>query len=231
MLWIINGLLYGFFTALYTMANQKYKLNGYLLGIWRGFGIAILFIPFLPLFPVPTSMYYWMLLIVQGLLIGFYDSHLFFASAKYGAGPTSRVMVLTTIVTTVIWWMITPHQFLKLFDDGTTFITLVLVIAGFTFSYWHMLSTPVNREVVSYMTPVIFALAFMSIITKDIAIHGSSTWAAITYYLSVSTFVSGCYNTFFYMYREKIPFRNLFTNVFSRTAVKAGLYIVSFSCA
>ena len=43
MLWIINGLIYGFFTALYTLVNQKYKMNGYLLGIWRGCGIAVIF--------------------------------------------------------------------------------------------------------------------------------------------------------------------------------------------
>ena len=32
MLWIINGLIYGFFTALYTLVNQKHKFNGYILG-------------------------------------------------------------------------------------------------------------------------------------------------------------------------------------------------------
>ena len=231
MVWIINGLLYGFFTALYTLVNQKYKLNGYLLGIWRGFGIAVFFIPFIPLFPVPHSMYYWTLLITQGLLIGFYDSHLFFASAKYGAGPTSRVMVLTTLITTVLWWLITPHEFIKLFDNGTVFITLILILFGFTLSYWQMLKSPVNKEIIIYMAPVILALAFMSIITKDISIHGSSTWAAMIYYLSVSTFVSGCYNTFFYIRREKVKAKDFFKNVFSPVAIRAGLYLISFSAA
>ena len=40
MLWIIDGLIYGFFTAVYTIFNQHYKLNAYLLGMWRGWGIA-----------------------------------------------------------------------------------------------------------------------------------------------------------------------------------------------
>ena len=48
MLWIIDGLIYGFFTALYTLVNQHYKFNGYLLGIWRGFGISFFFLPFSP---------------------------------------------------------------------------------------------------------------------------------------------------------------------------------------
>ena len=51
MLWIIDGLIYGFFTALYTLVNQHYKFNGYLLGIWRGFGISFFFLPFLFFLP------------------------------------------------------------------------------------------------------------------------------------------------------------------------------------
>ena len=87
MLWIIDGLIYGFFTALYTLVNQHYKFNGYLLGIWRGFGISFFFLPFLFFLPVPDDAYYYFLLIFQGFLIGVYDSHLFFASAPLpGAG-------------------------------------------------------------------------------------------------------------------------------------------------
>lgn len=52
MLWIINGLVYGFFSALYTMVNQDRKFNGYILGIWRGYGIALVFLPFLFFLPV-----------------------------------------------------------------------------------------------------------------------------------------------------------------------------------
>lgn len=231
MIWILNGLLYGFFTALYTLVNQKYKMNGYLLGIWRGFGIAAIFFPFTFLFPLPTSIYYWGLLIIQGWLIGFYDSHLFFATAQYGAGPTSRIMALTTLVTTVIWWLMTPHEFLKILQNGTVFITLILVIFGFTISYWWMLKDKITREISIYMAPVILALAFMSIITKDIAIHGSSTWSAITYYLTVSTFVSGIYNSYMYVIKEKLNLKNYFANVFSARTVRAGIYIVSFSAA
>ena len=73
MLWVIDSLVYGFFTAIYTLFNQHYKLNGYVLGIWRGFGISLVFMPFLYFFPVPESAYYWFLLIFQGLLIGVYD--------------------------------------------------------------------------------------------------------------------------------------------------------------
>lgn len=231
MIWVVNGLIYGFFTALYTLINQHYKLNGYLLGIWRGFGISICFAPFLVFFPVPQSAFYWLLLISQGWMIGFYDSHLFTASATYGAGPTSRVMALTAIVTTIMWWALTPSEFLKLFEEGTVFITLILIMFGFTFSYWQMQKSPVSKAVTKYMIPVMLALGGMSVITKGIAMHGTNIWASITYYLVVATFVSGVYNTYFYISREKPGFKGFFSNVFSKKAIKAGLYVITFSAA
>lgn len=57
MLWIIDGLIYGFFTAVYTIFNQHYKLNAYLLGMWRGWGIAFCFAPFLYFLGFPSSAY------------------------------------------------------------------------------------------------------------------------------------------------------------------------------
>ena len=229
MIWVINGLIYGFFTGLYTLVNQKYKLNGYVLGIWRGFGISICVVPFLYFYPLPTSAYFWCLMILQGLLVGFYDSHLFFASAKYGAGPTSRIMALTAIFTTIVWWAMTPQKFLLLVQNMPVFITLLLILFGFSISYWQMSKERISREVSNYMLPVVFVMSLMSVLTKELSIFMTDTWQSTVYYLVIVTFVSGCYNTYFYLKREKPSFDRFIKTVFSKIAIKAGVYLVSFS--
>lgn len=206
-------------------------MNGYLLGIWRGFGIAAIFFPFTFLFPLPQNFYYWGLLILQGWLIGFYDSHLFFASARYGAGPTSRVMAVTVLITTIIWWLMTPHEFDKILANKTVFSLLIFILLGFTVSYWLMLKDSITKEIIFYMSPVILALAFMSVITKDIAIHSSSSWSGIIYYLTVSTFVSGVYNSYLFVKKEKLDMSGYIRQVFSAPTRAAGLYIIGFSAA
>jgi len=229
MLWIINGLIYGFFTALYTMFNQHFRLNGYILGIWRGFGIFLVCLPAV-FFTAPQSgVYYWILLVSQGLMIGIYDSRLFFASAKYGAGPTSRFMSIVALVTTFIWWFITPDEFLQLLNNGTVFITLLLALFGFSFCYWQMVKSQISRQIAFYVLPAVFALAGMSIITKTIAIHSNSVWAALAYYLTVSTFVSGVYNTAMFIKTEKPSTTEFFQRVFAPKVVKSGFYLISFS--
>lgn len=232
MVWVINGLIYGFFTALYTLINQKYKMNAYLLGIWRGFGISFIFLPFLYFnFPWPQTAYHWGMLILQGLCIGYYDSHLFYASANFGAGATSRFLGLSALVTAVIWWGLTPQGFEHLIQDGSVFITLILVLFGFTVSCWFMFNDPISKPVIKYMIPVILALAIMSVITKELAINGSTVWPAITYYLVIPTFVSGCYNLFYYVRVEKPGFSGFFENVFNKKMIGVGIYLISFSAA
>lgn len=229
MLWVINGLIYGFFMALYTMVNQRHKFNGYVLGVWRGFGISLLFLPFLFFIPLQTDWRNWALLVLQGILIGVYDSHLFFSSAKYGSGPTSRLMVLSVLLTTVMWWILTPRLFIRLFEEENVFITLLLALSGFCVCYWYMMKSPVTRRAFWYMLPAVFALAGMSVATKEIAMMGQDVWDNILYYLVVATFVSGLYNAGLLIKSVKFDIVKSVHLVFAREVIKTGVYIVGFS--
>lgn len=226
MLWVINGLIYGFFTAVYMLFNQHYKINGYVLGIWRGFGICTLFLPLLPFYPVPHDWHYWLLLAVQGLCIGVYDSHIFFASAKFGAGPTSRFMAITVLLTTFAWWLITPQKFLLLLSEGDVVVTLILILCGFSFCYWQMFESKVSYRVAAYTFPAVSALAMMSIITKYIATEAHSLGQGLVYYLTVSTFVSGVYNAFGFARQKTV---RQWRDVFTKQTLKAGVYLILFS--
>ncbi len=231
MLWIINGLVYGFFMALYTLVNQRHKFNGYVLGVWRGFGISLIFLPFLFLVPLQTDVKNWTLLLIQGLLIGIYDSHIFFSSARYGAPVTSKLLVLSVLVTTLMWWAITPELFLKLAEQENVFITLLLTIFGFCVCYWYMLKSRITQNAFWYMIPAVLSLAGMSVATKEIATMGQDVWANILYYLVVSTFVSGVYNYILLIKNKHGNFVLIKNMIFNKEVVKVGIYIISFSAA
>ena len=95
-----------------------------------------------------------------------------------------------------------------------------------------MIRTKISRQTARYIMPAVFALAGMSIITKYIALGGSSVWQSIAYYLSVATFVSGCYNLKCYIqHRRNIIFKQKIDEVFSRRMWKIGGYLIGFSAA
>ena len=231
MLWIINGLVYGFFMALYTLVNQKHKFNGYVLGVWRGFGISILFLPFLFFIPLQQDIKNWILLIIQGILIGIYDSHIFFSSARYGASTTSKLLVLSVFVTIFMWWGVTPKLFVELLRQENVFITLLLVLFGFCICYWYMLKSKITQHAFYYMMPAIFSLAGMSVATKEIAMMGQDVWDNILYYLTVSTFISGMYNLIILIKNKHGNLLLVSNMIFDNNVVRVGIYIVSFSAA
>ena len=55
-----------------------------------------------------------------------------------------------------------------------------------------------NTSAEQYLYPAVFALALMSIATRYIALKGGTARAGIIYYLTISCFISGIYNTVMY---------------------------------
>jgi len=192
--WILLSLLYALTNAVYTTFNSKHHFNGYVLGIWRGFGISLLVSPLLFTVPLDIAADYFLILILQGIMIGIYDSHLFFATGKYGAHASSGFMATTVWVTALLWWSIDFEELERLMQQPVKLITLVLILCGFSVSYWQMMKVHISLKAEKYLYPAVFALALMSIATRYIALNGGSAYAGVVYYLTIACFVSGVYN-------------------------------------
>ena len=146
------------------------------------------------LVPPVTSASYYLILVIQGLMIGIYDSHLFFASGKYGSHASSGFMATCVLITVFLWWGIDFSELAALMRTPSRLITLMLILSGFSVSYWQMMKVRVSRAAEEYLYPAVFALALMSIATRYIALNGGTAYAGVVYYLTVACFVSGVYN-------------------------------------
>ena len=197
-MWILLSLVYAFTNAFYIAYNDKHHYNGYILGIWRGFGISLFTAPLLLFTPLHLPLSYLLILTIQGILIGIYDSHLFFASARYGSHACSGFMTTCVLITAFLWWGIEPNEFRLLLQTPRYFMLLMFVLCTYTISYWQMMKPHLNHEAELYLYPATFALSFMSIATRYIAIHGGTMSAGMIYYLTISCFISGIYNSFAY---------------------------------
>lgn len=194
MAWILLSLLYAVTNAVYLTFNGKHHFNGYVLGIWRGFGISLFISPLLFTVPMDIAADYFLILVMQGVMIGLYDSHLFFATSRYGAHASSGFMATTVWVTAFLWWSIDFEELRRLMEHPSRLLTLGLILCGFSVSYWQMMKVHVSLKAEKYLYPAVFALALMSIATRYIALNGGSSYAGVVYYLVVACFVSGVYN-------------------------------------
>ena len=228
MLWVITGLFYGLFMSFYTYINQNNKIDGHILGLWRGFGVAFVCFPLVLITPFETDFSFFFLLLIQGLLTGFYDSRLFSSSARFGAAGTSRILVLSILISMALWWGMHPAVFVDLWHrpivlGGIAFSVLLTIT-----SYLIMIKTPMTRQLVRYMMPAVFVWSFMSSLTQ-IIMQKHTLMEGIVYYLFYVTLISGFYNLYFYLKNQK-PTRTLFLQqVFNQKVMYIGFLIVLFS--
>lgn len=194
MLYVFLALIYALFNAVYLDYNSDKHFNAYVLGVWRGFGIAFFTLPFAFLISFDLSVTYFMVLVLQGLLIGVYDTHLFFASSKFGSKSCAGFMATSVLITAFMWWGIEYDEFVKLLDNTPKFLNTIFVLSGFSVCYWQMMKVYLSEKAESYLYPAVFALSLMSIATRYIALHGGEALHGVIYYLIVSCFVSGVYS-------------------------------------
>lgn len=230
MLWVFSGIFYGFFMSLYTFINQKYKINGYILGMWRGFGVTIISLPVFFLIPFEKKSFFYLLLILQGILTGLYDSSLFTATAKYGTRPTSKMLVFSVPLSLVLTWIVRKGSFGELWHTPISFFMIVLAVLGYMVCYYRMLKKKVCKELVFSILPAVIAWSVMSSLTYEIMNYNNIATGLI-YYLTIAMFVSGVYNLIFYFLtqRKAITWIYIKNNIFSQRVMNVGLLLVLFS--
>ena len=228
MIWIISGLFYGLFMSFYTYINQNNKINGYVLGLWRGFGVCFACFPLMLITPLEWDIVYFFMLILQGIMTGYYDSHIFFASARFGAAGTSRMLVFSILISMVLWWLIHPSVFLRLWDKPLILIGILIAVASAIICYWKMLKTPITKELAKFMIPVVIVWSLMSTLTQTIMQRHSLT-EGIVYYLFYVTLISGLYNLYYYIKTKHPSKEQALQDVFNPKVMNIGFLLVLFS--
>lgn len=230
MTWVITGLFYGLFMSFYTYINQKYKLNGYILGMWRGFGIMLVTFPIIFVEPFYFDPIYFILLTVQGLFIGYFDSRVFMASARFGAGGTSRTLVFSIVISTILWWILHPADFLVLWQRPWILLGIIAALSGTIISYLSITKDPFSKQLIKFMMPAVVVWSLMSTVNKEIMLrHQLET--GIGYYLVYSMFISGLYNLYIYASQGRKTKNRVLKEVFAPKVVQASFMLILFSIA
>lgn len=230
MTWVITGLFYGLFMSFYTYINQKYKLNGYILGMWRGFGIMLVTFPIIFVEPFYFDPIYFILLTVQGLFIGYFDSRVFMASARFGAGGTSRTLVFSIVISTILWWILHPADFLVLWQRPWILLGIIAALSGTIISYLFITKDPFSKQLIKFMMPAVVVWSLMSTVNKEIMLrHQLET--GIGYYLVYSMFISGLYNLYIYASQGRMSKNRVLKEVFAPKVVQASFMLILFSIA
>lgn len=221
--WVLPGLLYAFFNSVVIFVNEKFKMQPSLLGMYRGFGSALIALPF-ALFMVspPTDPWFWVFACIQGVMVGFFDYRIFAASSRYGASGTAMMTVLAIMLTIVVWWFIDFHRLLSLLHDPLVFLGIILSIVGCIGGYMKLAGRQLSKNLLRYMWPAIVTLTLMTLNSKNIVSKATLEQTTL-YYVFTIGLVGGLFNAAAYQFVDKKQDKGRFFKVFfSRRYLEGG---------
>lgn len=228
MFWFVYAILFAFFDAGTLTVNQRYRVDGYMLAAWRGFGVSLCALPFLFFVNLPIEWSFWLRAAMQGIFTGFLTSRLYNSVALFGAGATSRILVLSIVISALMWWGLHPEDFTALARNPALLIGIIASLAAAIYGYLRMSDHARSQGIVGYMALAVIVAAIISVNRKSLmALDGFL--AGNTIYFLVSMFVSGVYNSLAYFIKTKCSIREFFAVATEIRSVKSGGIIALLS--
>lgn len=199
-LWWIASFISSLFTAMYIYSSQVFKMPASLFMLYRGLGAGILMLPFIPCFPPIQNPYFYVFVIMQGLLCSYYDNRFFHAVGRFGAEMTSAIQPLSIGVTFIFWLLIFPHQMVELAHTPLRSSGIVLCLAGITASVLQLRKSKVGFQAFLYMLPCLFMTTMSDVLNKQSMHFGAeSLSSAVFYYIMIMSMIMGISNLWAYL--------------------------------
>ena len=190
--WHFGGVLMGMMQAAFFLVNSHFRVEPRLLMIWRGFGMALLMLPFLLFFrhELPEDPLFYAASISVGIAAGGFDRLIFQSALRFGAGVTSRLASLSVPVTFIFWLILHPES-IHLIMAKQYFWLLPLAFGGMILSVLMMGRDPVGRTAFISLIPLYFLSATLDVLNKTAMSHGGQTVAMYVCYIFLVSLFCG----------------------------------------
>ena len=196
-LWWLWATLCGITTGVMIYTNQICKMPSSLMMVYRGFFLFLFLTMFAVFFEAPKSPWFWVLGIIQGLIISYSDKKTFLCSRIFGGEITATIKPYAIAFIFIFWFVLKPQQLLDMFDDLPRFGTVVVCMLGVVLSLFMMKKKSVSNEAFKMLFPALICSVAIDINNKQITTIGSSVGLlnSIFWYCWITAFFSGIPNT------------------------------------
>jgi hypothetical protein len=185
-MWFILALSAAFFNTGYKLSNQYLKLSGHKLTVLIKLFQVLIFLPFLFFVEWPTDIAFYCLALLTGPLVLLQDRAVFDFTAKYDAGPITRVEPLTIPFVFFTWLIISPSEFFRLVDNPLIACGIFACIASSIYFSFRMKKCDVSFSILKAMIPLIILMGTISLLAKS-AIDYAPDIQGITVYAFIQS--------------------------------------------
>ena len=208
--WWIYTIICSVMTAMYILYNQIFKLNGLVITIYRGFGTALLLLPFTFFTPPVANTYFYVLCIFQGLLIGYVDNRFFSAARIFGADITSIIQPMSLIFIFIAWLTINPENLTTILENPLKSFITVFALMSISINVFALKKNKANMQALLFLLPSLLCIIAIDINVKQAMTAGdTNVYSAILYYGMITGFVAGLCNLVVFL-KQKRKIKEIF---------------------
>lgn len=224
--WWAHGLISSFCGAGFLLVNQQFKMRASTLMLWRGFGVALAYVPLAMMVPWPTNPVFYVATVTMGIIVSFFDKMCLESSAKFGAGVTSRLLPLGVWLTFFLYLFVDPTHARALLANPAQAGGIIGAMALGIGAIFFLRKDVVSVAAFKFMAPALVMVGLIDVINK-IAMTSSPNplSGAFVYGLIMSITIGVVTVVRRRFFEEK---RVDFMQSFARRVFKGGLLVVMF---
>lgn len=164
--WWAHGLFSSFCGAGFLLVNQHFKMRASTLMLWRGFGVALAYLPLALTVPWPDKTVFYLLTITLGVIVSFFDKLCMESSAKYGAGVTSRLLPMGVWLTFLMYLITNPAHTQTLLQAPLRAAGIVAALAIGVGAISFLRKDAISKQALLFLAPALVMVGFIDLINK-----------------------------------------------------------------
>lgn len=193
--WWLLALVLSMLTASYVWVNQFLKIKGSVLMVYRGLGTSLILLPCCFYFEPIHNICFYILCIIQGLVISFGENRILNSSKTFGAEITSLVHPISIAFVFIVWIIIHPHDIQTIILQPQKFTLICASLLGIIVSLILIVQAKGSRKALSFLFIAISCETFLDVTNKETTQLGSeNVISAIYYYALITSFIAGLCN-------------------------------------
>lgn len=176
--WAFFGLLSGTLAAVMLLMQEWLKVEGFALAFWCKVSCAIVTLPFVIYYGLPTDPLFYAWLFPQAALFVIADVSLFRNLPVVGAGVISRLLPGTVVAGFFLWFAVAPSEIKLYLDNPVLSLMIISVLCAAAFFATRLRKCDVSMRAVKIMWFVLFANTVSPLLAKITTRYANTTQGA-----------------------------------------------------
>jgi len=203
-MWAFYAVLASICSCIFLFGNQWAKVSPIIFMVYRGWIPTLLLLPLAFFIPGIENWRFYIVCLVQGLIIAFIDYRNFRAIRVWGAETISSIHPFSIGVVFLIWMLLKPANVLLYLEDLPRFLVIVAALAGVVVSVSGYRHTRNGQKALKYMLPYLLFFGIgdicnklaMGFVQANEVVYGSY------WYILITAAVVGIVNFALYLYKN-----------------------------